>query len=259
VTTRFTHAIVRPPSRSLTDCQLLYLPREPIDFELATVQHRNYVATLARLDLAVIPLPEAPDFPDAVFVEDAAVVLDELAILCRPGAPSRAGEIALMQPALAPFRSLRSIDAPGTLEAGDVLLVDRTLFVGHSRRTNREGIRQLRALVSDYGYEVKEVSVHGCLHLKSAVTAPAPGLLLANPDWIDLEPLRRWEILPVREPWAANTLPINGRVLVTASAPRTAALLSARGLDVLPLDIAELQKAEAALTCLSLLLRHPAG
>lgn len=250
------HALTRSVSRSLAACELLHLPRQQIDPALATRQHAGYVAALEAAGVPVTVLPEVPEHPDAVFVEDPAVVLDELVIVGRPGARSREAEAALLRPALARIRSrIVTIAAPGTLEGGDVLRHGRTLFVGRSSRTNAEGIRQLRDQAAPLGYEVREVAVTGCLHLKTAATSPAPGLLLANRGWIDLAPFADFEIVsvPVEEPWGANCLPLPGTVLVTASAPRTTDLLAARGLTVRVVNISELQKAEAGLTCLSVI------
>jgi dimethylargininase len=250
-----TQAIVRRVSRSLAACQLRHLPRQAIDLRRAEAQHASYVRALEAAGATVTVLPELPDLPDATFVEDPAVVLDEVAVRCRPGHATREAEAAAIAPEIARLRPVVAIEAPATLEGGDVLRRGRTLFVGESSRTNPAGIEQLRARVGPLGYRVVPVRVTGCLHLKTAATFPAPGLLLANPDWMDLEPFAEVEILrvPPAEPWGANTLPVNGCVLVAASAPQTAALLAARGLDVRPVDISELQKAEAGLTCLSIL------
>jgi dimethylargininase len=248
-------AIVRRVSRSLADCQLLHVPRQRLDLRRAAEQHAAYVAALEDAGAVVTVLAELPDLPDATFVEDPAVVLDEVAVLCRLGNAAREAEAAAIAPEIAKFRPVVAIEAPGTLEGGDVLCVGRTLFVGESSRTNRAGIAQLRERVVPLGYAVVPVRVTGCLHLKTAATLPAPGLLLANPEWVDLTPFTDVEVVsvPPVEPWGANTLSINGRVLVAAAAPQTAALLEARGLDVRQLDISELQKAEAGLTCLSIL------
>lgn len=250
-----THGLVRTISRSLAECELVHVPRQAFDLERARAQHAAYVAELRAAGVVVTVLPEAPDLPDAVFVEDPVLVLDECAIACRPGVPSREPEVALLASSVSSFRNVNFIQSPGTLEGGDVLRVGRTFFVGRSVRSNDEGIRQLGEIVSRHGYLLQPVAVRGCLHLKTAITSPSPGLLVANPEWVDLASFRGQEILavPPEEPWAANTLAVNGRVLVAASSPRMADQLAARGLDVRRLDIAELQKAEAGLTCLSVL------
>jgi dimethylargininase len=256
--TAITHGLVRKVSRSLGDCELAYLPRAKFDLDLAIQQHYRYTEILRQAGVEVAVLPEEPDLPDATFVEDTVVILDELAILCRPGVKSREAEIEKIQTAVGAIRAIHRITAPGTLEGGDVLRVGRTFYVGCSRRTNAEGIQQLDELVSPFGYRVESAHIRRCLHLKSAVTSPAEGMLLVNPEWIDCAPLRGFELLRVLagEPWGANTLNVNDSVLVPASVPRTADLLESRGLRVCRLDISELQKAEAGLTCLSVLFSH---
>ena len=220
--TAATNGLVRRVSRSLADCELMYLPRAKFDLDLAIRQHQRYTETLRQAEVQVTVLPEEPDMPDATFVEDTVVVLDELAILCRPGVESRRLEIERIQPAIGAIRVTQCIVAPGTLEGGDVLRIGRTLYIGESLRTNAEGIRQFEEIVTRFGYLVEIVCLHDCLHLKSAVTSPADGVLLVNPEWIDCTPLRGFELLrvPAGEPWGANTLNVNGSVLVPASVPR---------------------------------------
>lgn len=255
-----SHGLVRTVSRSLASCELVHVPRQAFDLERARAQHDAYVAELRAVGVAVTVLPEAPELPDAVFVEDPVLVLDECMIACRPGVASREPEVALLASAVASFRNVNFIRSPGTLEGGDVLRLGRTLFVGQSGRSNDEGIRQLGEIVSRFGYTVQPVAMKGCLHLKTAITSPASGMLVVNPEWVDLAPFRGYEILtvPPAEPWAANTLAVNDRVLAAASSPRMAEQLAARGLEVRRLDISELQKAEAGLTCLSVLFTQSA-
>lgn len=251
----FTHAIVRTPSASLTRCELLHADRQTIDFQCAAAQHQGYVAALEAAGLTVAILPSAAELPDATFVEDALLVINDTKILCRPGAASRRAEVELLQADLPQLKPQYAICAPGTLDGGDVLRVERTFFVGQSTRTNAEGIAQFRAIAEVLGFEVKLVPVAASLHLKTAITSPMPGVMLANPAWVDRNMFREFEWIPVprTEPWGANVLPINGRVLVAASAPKTASLLQQRRLHVQTVDISELQKAEAGLTCLSVL------
>lgn len=252
---RVTHGLVRTVSRSLANCALLHAPRQKFDIGLARQQHDAYVAALEQAGVSVTVLPEEPELPDSTFVEDPVIILDEAAILCRPGAPSREPEVDWIQPAVATLRPIHRIMSPGTLEGGDVLRIGRTLFVGLSSRTNQQGVRQLEEIVSPFGYRVIGVKVNKCLHLKTGATSPAEGVLMANTDWIDCSPFREFEILsvPAVEPWGANILAVNDSVLAAATAPRTADLLESRGLRVQRLDISELQKAEAGLTCLSVL------
>jgi dimethylargininase len=246
-------SFVRIVSQSLAQCELVHVDRQAFNLELAREQHAAYVAALETTGAVVTVLPEEPDLPDATFVEDTVIVLDELAVLCRPGAKSREPEVARIKSVIEKHRKVESILAPGTLEGGDVLCVGRTVYVGLSSRTNVEGLRQLRQIIARFGYSVVPVRVKGCLHLKTAVTSPSDGLLLANPNWIEVEAFRGFELLHVAadEPWGANTLRVNDTVLVADASPRTANVLQARGLNIHRLNISELQKAEAGLTCLS--------
>ena len=251
-------AVVRGVSPSITRCELTYLEREPIDLDRAVAQHAAYAVLLRDLGLEVVEIPADPDLPDCCFVEDTAVVLDGLAILARPGAASRRGETPAVEEALAGLRPLARIEAPAALEGGDVLTVGRTLFVGRSPRTNAAGIDRLRTLAEPLGYRVVAVPVIGCLHLKSAVTALDDEHVLAHAGWIDPRPLRGLEIVPVapEEPGAANVLRAGGKVVAHPGFPRTLERVAARGYDVRPLDVSEFLKAEAALTCKSLLFKR---
>jgi dimethylargininase len=251
----FTHGFVREISRSLGRCELRHLPRQALNLVLAKQQHAAYIAALEAAGVMVTVLPEEAALPDSTFVEDPAVILDEIAVIGRLSLASRAPEAKSIEHAIAAIRPVHRIVSPGALEGGDVLRIGKTLYVGISGRTNTEGMRQFEEVVRRHGYQVIGVRVEGCLHLKTGVTSPAQGVLLANADWIDLAPLARFEILrvPASEPWGANTLAINGDVLVAESSPRTADLLASKGLRVKRLGISELQKAEAGLTCLSLL------
>jgi len=251
-------AITRAVPPTLLRCELLFREREPIDLERAVAQHSAYVALLRGLALDVIELPADSALPDSCFVEDVAVVLDELAILTMPGATSRRGEIPAVERTLARFRPLARVELPATLEGGDVLRVGRTLYVGRSPRTNDAGIERLRALAEPLGYRVLPVTVTGCLHLKSAVTALDDARIVTNRAWIDDAPLRdreRVEVAP-EEPAAANVLAVNGVVVVHPGFSRTRDRIAALGYDVRPLDISEFLKAEAALTCKSLVFRR---
>jgi dimethylargininase len=249
-------AITRPVSPSLARCELTHLAREPIDVVRATVQHAAYEQLLVTLGTTIVRVPAAPDFPDAVFVEDTAIVLDEVAVLTRPGAPSRHGEVAAVAAVLAEYRSLRSLTAPATLDGGDVLRLGRILYVGRSGRTNREGIDQLQRLVAQFDYPVVAVDFSGCLHLKSAVTDVADGLLLLNPAWVSAAAFPGCEAMPVdeREPHGANALRIGNAVIYPSQFPHTLGLLVERGLRVAGTDGSELAKAEGAVTCCCLLV-----
>ncbi|SHF74744.1 dimethylargininase [Desulfacinum infernum DSM 9756] len=249
-------AVTHGVSPHIHRCELTHRPREPLDLDLARRQHAAYQDALRRHGFTVVELTVNLDLPDSVFVEDTAVVLDEIAVLCRPGAPSRRKEVPGIRPVLERYRPVAEIRAAGTLDGGDVLRVGKTLFVGLSSRTNLDGLEQLRALLTPYGYQVKAVSVHGCLHLKTAVTAADEDTLVAYPEWIDMEPFHGFRVLevPKEEAEAANVLRLNRSVLVAEGFPRTEKMLRDAGFSVETVDISELRKAEAGLTCSSLLV-----
>jgi dimethylargininase len=256
-------ALTRPVSASIGRCELTHLEREPIDVARAEAQHRAYEEALRELGCTVVRLPAEPDLPDAVFVEDAAIVLDEVAVLTRPGAASRRAEVASVAAGLGPYRPLVRLEAPATLDGGDVLRVGRTLYVGRSARTSAAGAEQLAARVAPHGYGVVAVPLEGCLHLKSAATLVAPGVLLVQPAWVAADAfdpaLERVAVDPA-EPFAANALRIGPHVVHPAAFPRTRERLEARGIAVRPVDLSELAKAEGAVTCCSLVLEErPAG
>ncbi len=248
-------AITRAVSRRIAECELTHVSRTPINLDTARAQHAEYERALDQLGVRVIALPELPDLPDSVFVEDAALVLDEVAILTRPGAASRRPEVDAMADALAPFRPLRRIEGPATLDGGDVLRLGRTLYVGRTTRTTAEGIAALRALVTTFGYEVREVQVAGALHLKTAVTQVSPDWILVNPDWVDATHFDGYDALTIDpgEPFAANAVMANGALIHSTAFPRTQAMLRAHGLRVVGVDATELAKAEGGVTCCSLL------
>lgn len=247
-------AITREVSPSLGDCELTHVARTPIDAGRAAMQHRAYQRVLVALGCRVLTLEAEPSMPDAVFVEDVAIVLDELAVMTRPGAESRRGEGASVAELLGRYRPLRAIDAPGTIDGGDVLRIGRTLHVGESGRSNAEGMAQLQAFVAEFGYRVQPVPIRGCLHLKSAVTAVRDDTLLLQPAWVDAASFPGFTIIEVdpEEEHAANILRIGDVAVMPACFPRTEQRLRDAGIDVVTVDVSELQKAEGAVTCCSL-------
>ncbi len=252
-------AIVRRPAPTLADrCELTFLARSAIDFAMLERQHAGYRAALTEAGAEVVTLDAIDAHPDSVFVEDAAVVLDGVAVLTRPGVASREAEPEAIAPALAAWRPLQRIEAPGTLDGGDVLRIGRRLFVGLTTRSNRAGIARLAALAEPFGYTVTPVAVPGSLHLKTACTALDDETLLLNPAWIDPAAFAGFRILTVaaEEPFAANVLPIGDARIVNAAFPRTRerieAFCAGAGLRAIATDISEFGKAEAGLTCLSL-------
>ncbi len=252
-------ALTRDVSDSINGCELTHVARESIDVELARRQHRAYEYALERAGCRIIRARPAPDLPDAVFVEDVAVVLDEVAIVARPGAPSRRREVDDVAEILGRSRDRQAICEPGTLDGGDVLIAGRSVFVGRSVRTNEDGIAQLRRIVEPLGYRVAAVNVRGCLHLKSAVTSISEHQLLINPEWADAGDFARFDLVPVdpSEPNAANILSIDGTHIYSSAFPRTRDRLQACGVTTIDLDMSELAKAEGALTCCSIILREP--
>ncbi len=249
-------AITRAVSPTLDRCQLSHRQRAPLDPGRAAAQHGAYEDALTRLGCRIERVPAAPDLPDAVFVEDTAVVTDEVAVMTRPGAVSRRGEVAGVAGVLESYRPLRYLESPATLDGGDVLRLERTVWVGVSGRTNRAGVDGLRAVLEPLGYAVRAVSVTGCLHLKSAVTAIAPDTVLLNPERVDPAAFDgfRVETVDPAEPDAGNVLILGQSLVMPASHPRTRDRLIGLGIDVVPVDISELEKAEAGVTCCSILL-----
>jgi dimethylargininase len=249
-------ALLRPVSAALESCELTHIARQSIDIAAARSQHDAYAAALAAHGCALHWLPAADHHADAVFIEDTAVVLPELAVLTRPGAPSRRPEVDAVRTALSTRRMLREIAAPGTLDGGDVLRLGRTLFVGASGRSNAAGIRQLREAVAPFDYAVIAVETRGCLHLKTAVTAVADDTLLINRDWVDADVFGGMRCIDVaaHEPFAANALRIGEFVVLAAAWTATAERLATAGVRLHTVDVSELAKAEGGVTCCSLIL-----
>ncbi|MFC4112975.1 dimethylargininase [Nonomuraea zeae] len=242
-------ALVRKPGPRISEGIVTHIEREPVDHERAAAQHDAYVAALARHGWRPVYVAAADELPDAPFVEDTLVVSGRLAVLTRPGAPERRPEVAAVEQAVreAGLTTVR-IARPGTLDGGDVLQANATVYVGRSARSNREGIMQLAALLPER--RVVPVDMSGVLHLKSAVTALPDGTLIGDPGRVDLPDL----LVPPEEA-GAHVVPLGGdSVLMAASAPETAALLGKRGFIVTSVDISEFEKLEGCVTCLSVLV-----
>jgi dimethylargininase len=246
-------AITRAVSPSMEACELSFIERETIDIELARRQHQAYEDCLRELGVKVISLAAEAAYPDAVFVEDPAIVLDEIAVMTRTGALSRRGEAESLARALAPFRELRWMREPATLDGGDVIRAERTLFVGRSARTSGAGVEQLGAMIEPLGYSVRAVDVRECLHLKSACSYLGDGMVLAYRPWVDVAAFSGLRVIDAPDADAVNVLRIGDTVLVAEGFPRTAERIAEVGLRVRTLDNSELRKAEGALTCCSLL------
>ena len=250
-------AITRDVNENMGNCELTFLPRVKINAGLALQQHQQYQSALSSLGCEIVTVPTESGLADSVFIEDTAMVLDEIAVMCLPGAESRRAEVAGVGDVLQQYRTLASIQPPGTLDGGDLLRVGKVIYAGLSSRSNRSGIEQLRCIVADYGFSVETVETTKCLHLKSAVSEVAPDTLLINPNWINKSAFANYELIDVdeEEPHAANALRVGRSVIYPSSFPRTMENLAQRGINVTPIDLSELQKAEGAVTCCSLVFK----
>lgn len=250
-------AITRKISPSIARCELTHLERQPINLETAMEQHTQYERALRSLGVEIVSLPAEPELPDSVFVEDAALVLDEVAILTRPGAESRRPEVESISKALSPYRELETIQPPGCLDGGDILQAGKMIYVGMSTRSNISAIQQMQTYLKPFGYKVKGIKVTGCLHLKSAVTQVADDTLLINPAWVDKVEFAGNQMIEVHpsEMYGANALQIGETLLYQPNFPETSRRLEAAGLKIKLVDASELAKAEGALTCCSLIFK----
>jgi dimethylargininase len=247
-------AITRTPSPRMDAGERTYVDDAPIDEALALKQHEQYRAALETCGARVLLLPGSSELPDCVFVEDTAIVLDEVAVMMSPGAVSRRGEVPAIEAALREFRYIERVDLPATVDGGDVVRRGRDIFVGLSQRSNRAGLASLTAILSPFGYTVSGVPVLRCLHLKSACSALPDGRFLVNADLIDVSTLGRRDLIPVPapEPHAGDVLVIGERIIVSDAFPETAELLTSLGWQVIPVSVSEFAKAEGGVTCLSL-------
>jgi dimethylargininase len=237
-----------------------YGERAPVDAGLAATQHAAYMRALEDAGWAIREVSHSDELPDAAFVEDTIVVCDELAVLTRPGAAERRGEVAGTEEAVRALGlETARIEEPGTLDGGDVLQVGRTLYAGRGGRTNSDGIRQLRGLAGPRGFTVVPVPLHRVLHLKSAVTALPDGTVIAaNPALVDTSPLPALRMVP--EEAGSHVVPLGGgTVLMAASAPRSVELVDDWGFDPVVVDIGEFEKMEGCVTCLSVLVQPAAA
>lgn len=252
-------AYTRAVSQRLAQCQLTHQQRVPIDAARAAAQHAAYEKALAAAGFEVARLPELPDDPDAVFVEDTAILLGDHAVITRPGAASRAGEIDSTAAGLEHAFTLHRIER-GHLDGGDVLRIGRRLYVGLSTRTDAQGVANLREIAAPFGIEVVEARLGACLHLKTGATfagtdgAGTP-VLLHDPraadaaQFVQVEPFA----VDLAEPAAANAVRAGDHLILPAGNPRTAERLRNRGFNVVEIDVSELQKAESGVTCMSLI------
>ena len=249
-------AITRDVSRAIIHCELTHLTREPIDVARARAQHESYRAALRGLGLEVLSLPEEPELPDSVFVEDTALVLEEVAVLTHPGADSRKPEVDSVARTLGRFRPLLRVTAPAALDGGDILTVGKKIFVGLSLRSNAAAVEQLQTLLAPFGYTVAGVPITECLHLKSAVTQVAENTLLINPAWVEKSHFPGFDFIEVHpsEPSAANALRIGGTLIYPAAHRQTRERLGAAAPHIVTVEADELAKAEGGVTCCSLIV-----
>jgi len=249
----FTHAIVRKPggdfARGITTSNL-GLPH----YELMIKQHEDYIKTLRSLGLQLIVLEPLPDYPDAYFVEDTAVVTPDVAIITNPGNKDRQGEEDTIERALAAYRKTVRIHAPGTVDGGDVLMVDSHFFIGISERTNREGAAQLGCILEEYGYNWSTIYVEAGLHLKSSVNYIGKNTLLITGKFAHHNEFKGYDTIIVNktEEYAANTLLINNSLITPKGFPNTIKKLESTGFDIIELDVSEVRKMDGGLTCMSL-------
>ena len=249
-------ALTREVSPKLAECELTHLKRSPIDIDRAISQHSEYENTLKKLGYSIKRLPATPDLPDGVFVEDTAVVFPEIAIITHPGAESRRAETVSMADTLKEYRELKFIRSPGTADGGDVFTLGKKVFIGHSSRTNMEGIKQFEQILKPFGYKIIPVQVKDCLHLKTAVAFVDEGLLLINPNWLDPKLFPDYHCEPVHpdEPFGANVIIKDNKAMCPLAFPKTEDWLTKKEFEVLTIDQSEFAKAEAGLTCCSVII-----
>ncbi|HVX40814.1 MAG TPA: arginine deiminase family protein [Gemmatimonadaceae bacterium] len=247
-------ALTNRPSPHMQHGERTYVPASRVDYAVALAQHAGYRDALRSCGAEVIALEVNDDMPDGVFVEDTALVLDEIAVMMSMGAPSRRDEPPAIEAALRAHRPIARVSLPATIDGGDVVRAGRALYVGASARTDAAGIASLREIVAPYGYRVTAVPVRGCLHLKTACSALPDGRFLVNRAWIDAAPLPAAKLLdvPATEPWAGDVLVIGDRVIASDAFPDTARLLVDEGFATVPVSVTEFAKVEGGVTCLSL-------
>ena len=247
-------AITNAPSPRMQDGERTYVAESVVDYEAALAQHAGYRDALRHCGAEVVALEVNREMPDGVFVEDTAIVLDEVAVMMSMGAPSRRGEPAGIEPALRAHRPIARVRLPATIDGGDVVRAGRALYVGLSTRTNAAAVHALREIVGPYGYRVSGIAVTGCLHLKSACSALPDGRFLVNREWFDAERLPAGKLVdvPTSESWAGDVLAIGDRIIVSDAFPETARLLVDEGFATIPVSVSEFAKVEGGVTCLSL-------
>jgi dimethylargininase len=251
-------AITRGVSRKIATCQLTYRSREEVNYEKATSQLERYCELLRRWNVDLMTLTASDSYPDCCFVQDTVVMLDEVCVIASMGAPSRLGEVSEVEKLVAPFRRIRRIFSPATLDGGDVVRFGKRLFVGLSTRTNARGIAAFARIVQVFGYTVVPVAVNGGLHLTTGCGIVNDETVLLNPRWLDASAFKDLRQLHVSEEerWAANTIRVEDAVCLEEKAPRTMQLVEPYVGTIDTLDISEFRKAEGSLSCLSLIFKE---
>lgn len=253
-------AITRGVSKNIARCELTYRSREEIDYPKAANQLEQYCELLRRWNVHLMTIPGSDSYPDSCFVQDTAIVLDEVCIIASMGATARRGEVSEVERLITPLRKIRRILQPATLDGGDVVQIGKRLFVGLSRRSNARGISALGGIVEPLGYTVVPVAVNGGLHLTTGCGVINDETVLLNPRWLDADAFKGLRQLHVAEaePWAANTIRIKESVCLEEGASRTIDLVQPYAGNIETLDISEFRKAEGSLSCLSLIFREQA-
>ncbi len=251
-------ALIGGVSRSINSCELTYRQREKIDYHKACEQLEEYRRVLGQLDVELIGLEADDTYPDCCFVQDTAVVLDEICVMASMGAPSRAGETRTVEKLLSEYRPIKRILGPATLDGGDVVQLGKRLYVGMSKRTNALGILRFEELVAPFGYAVIPVCIDGGLHLTTGCGVVNDETVVLNPRWLDATAFKGLRQLHVSEdePWAANTIRIKSTVCVELNSARTIELIEPYVGNVETVDISEFRKAEGSLSCLSLIFKN---
>jgi dimethylargininase len=250
---KFTYAITRRPGKNFAQ-GLTTADTGPPSYALILQQHRSYVETLKSIGLKIIEFEALPDYPDAHFVEDTAVVTPKVAIITNPGAESRQGEEAAIAEILTPYRAIEHIQAPGTLDGGDVLMIGNHFFIGISERTNSHGAEQLGKILEKYENTWTTLQVSAGLHFKSSVNYAGNNTLLVTEGFAGHKALSEYNkiIVSRAEEYAANVLWINGHLLIPKGFPDTKIKLEKLDLNIIELDVSEMRKMDGGLTCLSI-------
>jgi len=249
----FAYALTRKPGRNFFQ-GLSTANLGPPNYEIIIKQHASYVDTLKTIGIIVIELDPQPDYPDAHFVEDTAVVVPEVAVIARPGAAARQGEEESIAHVLREYREIEFIQNPGTLDGGDVLMIDNHFFIGISERTNLEGAEQLGGILEKSGKSWTAIKVGAGLHLKSSINYVGKNCILVTRDFANHKALNGYDKIVVdrEEEYSANTLWINDHLLMPRGFPKTRVKLKSLGLPIIELDVSEMQKMDGGLTCLSI-------